>query len=382
MTMKAAVRGRWAVAALFAINGFIMGALAPQFPLILPRYHITEKTLGLLILMYGVGAVGAMLFAGRLIARHGTRKMALLFAALATPTLPLVILAPNLYMAGFCMMAMGAMLGCMDVAMNANAIEVERRLGRAIMSSSHGFWSLGGFVGGSVGGIALERFGPEAQALAVGAIALVVLALSGRHLWHEPAAPVSAGGHVTFPRVPALFVLGALALFSMSSEGSVLDWAALYLTKEFDASVGKAGLAFSLFAGTMAVVRFLGDGVRNRFGAVRTLRVSGLVAALGIAIAAVAPFDTVAISGFALSGLGVANMVPILFSAAGKHPGIQPGSGIASVTMIGYSGILLAPSAIGLAAETIGYRSTYLTIAILLIVVAAAARRAEHADNP
>ncbi len=386
MDMQAIKRGRWAVAALFFVNGFITGAWAPQIPLLLPRYGITEVTLGLLILLIGLGAVAAMIFAGRLIEAYGARNMALLFGCLVAPMLPLVVMAPNLYILAPCLVIMGATLGCMDVSMNANAIEVERRLGRAIMSSSHGFWSVGGFTGGGIGGLALARFGAVEQAVGVTVISYLVLALAARFLWREPVVVTAQAGTpkpktAMFPKVAALYILGAMALFSMASEGSVLDWAALYVSKSLDAPLERSGLAFALFAGTMAMMRFLGDGVRNRFGAVKTLQVSGLIAALGIFVAALAPNDIVAIAGFAFAGLGVANMVPILFSAAGNHPGTSSGSGIATVTMIGYCGILLAPSVIGFAAETIGYRTTYMVIAGLLVGVSAAARRAAYADG-
>lgn len=384
MDMQAVKRGRWAVAALFFVNGFITGAWAPQIPLLLPRHQITEFTLGLLILLIGLGAVAAMMFAGKLIAAYGSRQMALLFGALVAPILPLVVLAPNLYLLAPCLILMGGTLGCMDVSMNANAVEVEQRIGRAIMSSSHGFWSLGGFAGGGIGGLALARFGAVEQALGVSVISLSVLIIAARFLWREPNARAAGAAKpktAMFPKVPMLYVLGGMALFSMASEGSVLDWAALYVSKTLDAPLERSGLAFALFAGTMAVMRFLGDSVRNRFGAVRTLRVSGLIAAAGILVAALAPTDIVAIAGFAFAGLGVANMVPILFSAAGNHPGTSAGSGIATVTMIGYCGILLAPSVIGYAAETIGYRATYLTIVALLIVVVLMARQAVHADG-
>jgi len=377
-----AARGRWAVAAMFLVNGMIMGAWAPQIPLLLPRHSITEATLGLMILLIGIGAVGAMLFAGKLIAAYGSRRMVILFAALALPVLPLVVLAPNLLLLAPCMVLFGATLGCMDVSMNANAVEVERRMGRAIMSASHGFWSVGGFVGGAIGGLAIARFGPQAQAIGVALIALVVLLIAARFLIADAPAPSTAPPHTTLlPPVPALYVLGTLALFTMIAEGGVLDWAALYLIRTMDTGLDRAGLAFGFFSGAMAIMRFLGDRVRDRFGAVRTLRVSGVIAAAGIMVAAFAPTDTVAIAGFALSGLGVANMVPILFSAAGNVPGLAAGAGIATVTMMGYSGILLAPSGIGYAAQTIGYRPTYAIIAVLLLIVASQAGRATAADR-
>jgi predicted MFS family arabinose efflux permease len=383
---RAALRGRWAVAAMFLANGFVMGAWAPQIPLLLPRHGISEATLGLLILVLGLGAVGAMLFAGRLIARHGSRRMLRGFALASVPVLPLVVLAPNLWMLVPAMALFGAFIGCMDVAMNAQAVEVERRLGRAVMSSSHGFWSLGGFIGGAAGGWVLARAGHEAQALIAAAVVLGLVLAALPFLLPDPLSAARKDGspapaHRLLPRDPAIWVLGAMALFSMVPEGAVLDWAALYLSQELGADVATSGLAFAFFAGAMALMRFAGDAVRNRFGAVRTLRVSGLIAAAGLAGAASADGAALAIACFAVCGLGVANMVPILFSAAGNHPGFSAGSGIATVTMVGYSGILVAPSGIGFVAEHAGFRPTYLALSLLLLVVVALAGRVGAADG-
>jgi len=377
--------GRWAVAAMFGANGLVMGAWAPQIPLLLPRHQITESTLGLLILGLGIGAVGSMLYSGRLIAAYGSRRVVVLFGMLLAPVLPLVVFAPNIALLALAMAAMGAVIGCMDVAMNANAIVVERRLGRAIMSSSHGFWSLGGFVGGALGGLVLARIGSHWQAVLVGFLVAAMVAGAARFVATDDAAPIATAGPrrktALFPRHAILWILGAMALFSMVPEGAVLDWAALYLARDFGAGVATSGLAFGLFSATMAVMRFAGDSIRNRFGAVVTLRASGLLGAAGMLLAALAPSDVVALIGFAISGLGVANTVPIMFSAAGNQPGIAPGAGIATVTMLGYCGILLAPSSIGFAAEAVGFRVVYAMLAVLLVVVAALAGQVIAADR-
>jgi MFS family permease len=381
-----ALRGRWAVALMFLANGFVMGAWAPQIPLLLPRHDITESVLGLLILVLGLGAVSAMLFAGRLIGRFGTRPVLRVFALSIVPVLPAVVFSPSIPVLALAMAILGALIGCMDVAMNANAVEVERRLGRAIMSSSHGFWSLGGFFGGAGGGWLLERQGAEVQALvAAGGAALIVLVampfLIAEDRTPAPATDSPRPRAALIPRDAAVLVLGMLALFSMVPEGAVLDWAALYLSTEFGSDVSRAALGFAFFSGAMALMRFAGDAVRNRFGAVRTLRVSAVIAACGMLGGALAPNDTMAIASFFLAGLGIANTVPIMFSAAGNLPGLPTGAGIAAVTMFGYSGILVAPSTIGFVAEHVGFRVTYGALAVLLLVVAALAGRAHHADG-
>jgi MFS family permease len=382
-----AERARWAVAAMFLANGFVMGAWAPQIPLLMPRHGVTESVLGLLILVLGIGAVAAMLFAGKLIARFGSRRVLAVFSLALIPVLPMVVFSPNLWLLAAFMAVFGAMVGCMDVAMNAQAVEIERRMHRAIMSSSHGFWSLGGFFGGSAGAWIIARWGSEEQSLVTaGVVAVIVLAAMPFLLPTAPAAQPMP--EATAPRAPALFprdaqvwLLGFLALFAMVPEGAVLDWAAIYLQKELGADVFVSGLGFAFFAGAMAVMRFLGDSVRNRFGAVRTLRISGLLGAAGLMGGALAPAPGVAIASFCVAGLGVANMVPILFSAAGNHPRLPSASAISIVTMVGYCGILVAPSTIGFLAEAAGFRPTYAGLSVLLVIVALLAARAADADS-
>jgi MFS family permease len=377
---------RWGIAAFFAVNGFIMGAWAPQIPLLLTRHNISESVLGLLILCLGLGAVGAMLYAGRLIAAYGSARVAKGFALAATPMLAAVVFAQNLWLLAPLMALMGAVIGCMDVAMNANAVVVERRLGRAIMSSSHGFWSLGGFVGGAGGAWMIAHIGAERQALIMAGVSLLLI-LGAMRFVMQDAPQLSQDTDAPHPKTRlitrdlGLWILGAMALFSMVPEGAVLDWAAIYLSKELGAGVFASGLGFAFFAGTMAIMRFAGDTVRNRYGAVKTLRVSAALGALGLAMGGLSPTAPLAILGFAVAGLGVANMVPILFSAAGNRPGLPAGVGISTVTMVGYTGILVAPASIGFVAEHIGYRATYLTLAIVLGVVGIMAARVAAADD-
>ncbi|PZR01019.1 MAG: MFS transporter [Cereibacter sphaeroides] len=370
---------------MFFANGFLFGSWAPQIPLLLPRHDITEGTLGLLILGLGIGAVSAMSFSGAIIARIGSRRAVRMFAILAVGTLAFVVFSPSVPVLAIAMALMGATLGSMDVAMNANAVEVEKRLNRAIMSSSHGFWSFGGFIGGGLGGMVLSRVGAETHAVLATIAALAVMLVAMPFLVAEPRvahhAEEGRAKHTGWPRGWAIYILGMMCLFSMVPEGGVLDWAALYLTREHGAGLETASFGFALFAGTMAVVRFMGDSVRNHFGAVTTLRVSALIGAVGMIGASLAPSPWVAIAFFGISGLGLANMVPIVLSAAGNQPGASSGAGIAAVTMMGYSGILLAPSAIGFAAEHFGYRATYFVLAILLVVVASLAQRVAAADR-
>ena len=379
----AAARGRYAVAAMFLINGFLMGSWAPQIPFMLPRHQITEFALGLLILLIGAGAITAMAWTGWLINHYGSRKVVIGFALVACASFAAVVLAPTIPLAIPALVLMGASTGSMDVAMNANAVEVEQRLNRAVMSSSHGFWSLGGFIGGGAGGLLIASFGVAGHALIAAGASLLTLLIAAPFLVTEAHhhEEHKAKPKYVWPRGAAIYILGFMALFSMIPEGAVLDWAALYLRKELGADVGASGFAFAFFSGAMALMRFAGDGVRDKFGAAATMRLSGFIAAAGMLAGGLAPNAWAAIAAFAISGLGIANMVPIAFSAAGNQPGLSPGAGISLVTLMGYSGILVAPSTIGFVAERIGFRITYVTLALCLTGVALLAGHVAAADR-
>ncbi|MEP0510861.1 MAG: MFS transporter, partial [Aurantimonas coralicida] len=161
---------RIAVALAFFVNGLVLGSWTPQVPVLAARLGIGESTLGLFILVLGLGAITAMPLIGGVLATRGSRRPVLVTQALLAFALPLLVLAPTPVFAAIAIFAFGAMMGGMDVAINANAVAVERRLGRAIMSSCHGFWSVGGFVGAALGGPLIEAIGAPAHALAIGAI--------------------------------------------------------------------------------------------------------------------------------------------------------------------------------------------------------------------
>lgn len=366
---NAAIRGRWAVAALFFTNGFLVGGWAPQIPVFLTRLEITEFTLGLLILGFGLGALVAMPWCGWLIHRYGSRAALRGFAFICAFGLLGVALVPNVWVAAVMLVLFGGLIGGMDVAMNSNAIAVEKQLKRAVMSSSHGFWSLGGFAGGASGGLAIQYFGHVNHALFATVVAIVLVTIASRHLVEDRKPVSDTPTKYGFPRLPVIYLTGIVALFSMVPEGAVLDWAAIYIRQEFGSEIAVAGLAFAAFSATMAIMRFLGDSVRNRFGAVKTMRVSSLVAAAGMLIAGLAPTDWAAIAAFALCGFGIANMVPIAFSAAGNHHGDVSGAGLSTVTAMGYSGILVAPSVIGFIGGHTGFAPIYIALALLLAVV-------------
>ncbi|MET0747196.1 MAG: MFS transporter [Rhizobium sp.] len=374
-------RSRAAVSLLFLMNGFVVGCWAPKIPEFAERLQLSKFELGLMILFFGIGSLVMMPLAGAQIAARGSKFVVKLTAVLLLPMLILLSLAPNVWTGAAVLFLFGGFVGAMDVAMNANAVAVEKSMRRAIMSSCHAFWSLGGLIGSAIGGYLIGHWGVLVHAEVATVLATLFLIAAWPIIFADQPHHGEIRQKAGLPLIPLPWLLGIIALFCMVPEGAVLDWGALYLRQQFDATPTLSGFAFAAFSLTMAVMRFAGDIVRDRFGAVNTIRVSTVIAIVGMLVAALSPDAPLAILGFALCGIGISNMVPIAFSAGGNIPGLQPGIGISVVTTLGYSGMLVAPSAIGFAAEHIGFSAVFMMLPLLLLVVLAFSGLARYADT-
>ncbi|TCU36097.1 MFS transporter [Rhizobium azibense] len=374
-------KSRVAVSLLFLMNGFVVGCWAPKIPDFAERLELSKFQLGLMILVFGLGSLTLMPIAGAQIARHGSHVVSRATAACVLPVLLALTLAPNIVTGAIALFLFGGFIGAMDVAMNANAVAVEKSMRRAIMSSCHAFWSLGGLIGSGLGGFVIAKLGILGHAQLATVLTLIFLVIAWPMILADPPHPDEKKEKTRLPMTPLPWLLGLMALFSMVPEGAVLDWGALYLRQELNASVALSGFGFAAFSLTMAIMRFAGDLVRDKLGGVRTLRVCTLFAIVGMLIAALAPNAEIAIVGFAFCGIGISNMVPIAFSAAGNVPGLKAGIGLSVVTTLGYSGMLVAPSAIGFAAEHVGFSTVFLALPVLLVVVLVFSKLARYADG-
>lgn len=372
---------RAAVALLFFLNGLVIGAWAPKIPFFSQALGLTELMLGVMIFVFGVGSLVLMPIAGMQIARYGSRRVVEVTTLLFIPTIVLVTLVDNIWTGAIAIFLFGGLTGAMDVAMNANAVEVERNMRRSIMSSCHAFWSLGGLCGAATGGFLIASLGVTGHVLLLAAVCVVLFVVARPMIHADAPHPSDEPAKAKLPMTPLPWLIGTIALFCMIPEGTVLDWSALYLRNELNATTEMSGFAFAAFSFTMAVCRFAGDFVRDRFGAVNTLRFCGVAAIIGLVMAGQANSVTLALIGFAITGIGISNMVPIAFSAGGNIPGLAPGVGLSVVTTMGYSGILFAPSLIGFVAEHTSLSTVYTAIPALLVVVLALSKLGRHADR-
>lgn len=344
-------RARIAVAAVFCVHGAVTGSFATRIPWIQDHASLSAGQLGLALAFPAIGASLAMPLAGAVSHRFGARAALRGLLVLWTLSLVLPGLAPSLPALCGALFVFGATAGMSDVAMNALGVEIENRLDRSIMSGLHGMWSAGALLGSAAGTVAAHAGADARLHHAVAAAVLTVLGLIACQgvLDLRSAPDDNPPPRFALPPRSALLI-GAVGFCAVFAEGASLDWSAVYLKDVLDTSPGLAAASTTAFALTMAVARIAGDRVVDRFGAVRTVRAGGVLATLGGLLVVLAPNPPVALTGFALIGLGVAVVVPLAFAAAGRS-GPAPAQAIAGVATITYTSGLIAPSAIGAVAD-------------------------------
>jgi MFS family permease len=364
-------RARIAVSVVFAVHGAVAGSFATRIPWIVEQLRIGPGGLGLALLMPSIGAIIAMPLAGRLSHRYDGRTLTRVLLLCWTLALALPAAAPDLPALGAMLLLYGATAGMTDVSMNAQGVLVEERYGRSIMSGLHGMWSVGGIVGSAAGAL-VARAGTDAR-LHLGVAALVLSAigwLACRGLLPERAHGAPAPAYAWPPR--AVLLIGLVGFCAIFAEVASADWSAVYLRSITSASAGVAAASVTGFAATMAAGRLAGDRLVRRFGAVRTVRWSGVIGTVGALLVVVARTPALAILGFALIGIGIAVVVPLAFAAAGTSSG-NPTRAIAGVATVAYGAGLAAPSTIGAVAQLTSLSVSFIMVAALTAVVAVGA---------
>jgi MFS family permease len=357
---------------LFFVIGLGGAAWAPLVPFAKARNHLNEGQLGLLLLCLGVGSLLSMPLAGALAARYGCRRVIVVATGLLCLALPLLALATPLTLLGPALFGFGAGVGAVDCVLNIQAVIVERASGRHLMSGFHGFFSVGGLVG--AGGMSALLLAGASPLLATGVVVVVIVGAL-RYAAPHLLADRSPGGGTAFawPRGPVVLI-GGLCFILFLTEGSILDWSAVFLTAERGVPSTLAGLGYAAFASTMMLGRFTGDALVRRLGRATVLGLGGLLAAAGLALTTLVPSWPVSLVGYALVGAGCANSVPVLFSAVGRQRAMPEHLAVAAISTIGYAGILAGPALIGFLTQATGFTTVFLLLAALLVGVAASSR--------
>lgn len=369
-TARRLSQARRASRAHFAALGVLGGAWGVHIPSVKAQYELGEGALSLVLFAIAVGAVLSLFFAGRTIGRLGVRRALVLGALVMAASLAAVLHWPGLPALLPSMVMFGAAMSLYDVALNAEGTALESVSGRAIMGNLHGMFSVGGMVGAALAALLLRlEIAPALQLAAIAAAVMAVVVLAARHMLdtHPQDDKAEGQAHFAWPRGP-LLVIGLLIFAGMTAEGVMYDWSVLYLKQELGLPQAQAGLGFAVFSAAMALARFGGDALRARLPEPTLLRGGATLAGLAMAALLLIGHPWVALAGYALVGIGLALIVPILYNAATRVPGVSRAAAIASVSSIGYSGFLVGPPLIGSVAQAVS-----LTAAMSLVVVAMAA---------
>jgi MFS family permease len=366
---------RVGVAAAFLIHATVSGSWAPRLPAIKASLDLSAGMLGTALVGLAVGLLAGTRLAGAAVDHYGSRPVMrvgfpVLCAVLVLPALALS--AATLFLA---LLALGLASGMLDVAMNAQGVEVERHRRRALLSGLHGLWSVGLGAGAGMAALAaasgvdpLLHFVVVGAVLAAASLVLMRGVLGAAVPAQEPDEPRESSW------TPVLVLLGVIAFCSFVGEGSASDWSAVYLAEELSAAPGLAAVAFACFSVAAAATRFAADSLRARVGAVALVRGGTLLAAAGLLLGLAVHQPAAAIVGFTLLGAGLAPVVPIAFAAAGAVDPRATGRNISRVAGIGYVGSVSGPIVIGWLAQATSLRLALAITAVLALVIAAAAR--------
>ncbi|BEL85076.1 MULTISPECIES: MFS transporter [Serratia] len=376
-------RRQIATRAIFFLAGLGMAAWAPLIPFVKARLGIDDGALGLLLFCLAAGSMAIMPFAGYLIAKLGCRAVLLGAGALLCIDLPLLALLDAPLLMGAALGVFGAVNGIMDVAMNSQAIIVERESGQAKMSGFHGFYSLGGIAG--AGGVSLLLLAGLAPTQAIGLIALLIaillLIVAGDLLAHGGIGERRRGGARWALAHGKILFIALLCFFVFLTEGAMLDWSALFLHAERGVAKSQAGIGFTLYAVAVACGRLYGDRLIGAVGRYRTLLLGSLCAAAGVLLTVTVPLASAAFGGLMLAGLGIANIVPILFNAVGNQKQVPPGQAFPAVTLVGYLGLLTGPALIGFIANYTSLALAFGCTLLCLLLVSISAKAVTNTSH-
>ncbi|RZL95438.1 MAG: MFS transporter [Variovorax sp.] len=375
--MGAAVR--WASRTQFFASGFIFATWGVHIPTVKAHYGVDEAQLGLAMLAAGFGALAGLTRASRWIGRYGARDTARICGTVYALLLAGLIATPS-YAALLLLLALfGVVTSVFDVAINTEAAQLELLGGGTLMSGMHGMFSLGGMAGAVTGGAALAAGLPPQQHLIWVALAMALAVLLASQRMLPRAATASASPSDAGFRLPrgALVILGVLAALGLIAEGAIYDWSVLYLQQELGSPQKQAAFAYASFSAAMAAARFGGDALRARIAPATLLRGSALLAAASMALVLLTDKPWLALVGFAGVGIGFANVVPILFSAAARVPDVDPARGIAAVSAAAYLGFMAGPPVIGLLARVGSLTASLWLVVVFAVALALSARHAQ-----
>ena len=362
---------RIAVKIAFFINGFVFANWVARLPRIQELFHADNGTIGVVLLASSIGAVGAMPFTGWAIIKNGSRRITILAVLSYCLLVPAIPFMPTLWALIGLYFLMGVSTGVLDVAMNAQAVMVEKIYNKPIMTSFHALFSIGMMLGAWCGSLFIDLgYDLHFHLIIISGLSLLPVFWATRNLIQDkPDLLVKHDGPLFRLPNQALISIGVITFCGMLAEGAMSDWSVNYMQNITQASRTLAPIGLSAFATAMTIGRIFGDRIRSWLGDKKMIVLGGLIATLGLCLALFIPAPYVSITGFFFVGLGLSSIVPIAYSIAGNTKDLPPGVGLAMVTTVGYSGFLFGPPIIGFISDAFTLRIALGVVAFLLMIM-------------
>lgn len=383
---------RWAVTAVFFLNGALLSTYTVRLPSLKAGLGLTDGELGIILTLFGAAALPTMQFAGPLVARFGSARVMRLALVVLPLTLFGIGLSPNFGGVVVAVLLMGMVHGLLDVSMNAHAVAVERTLKQPIMNGCHAAWSLGSVAAALIGAAVIQGgINPAPHFLWFGGVLIVVGTAVSWWLLPPSADRVEKSPDDPKPRATwrsgwtrTVVVFGMMGFIVLLLESGVSSWSSIFLHDSRGATLTVAALGYTAFTACQTAGRLIGDRLNTRFGRPTLFRFNGVVALAGLAVALLVPSPPVAIAGFALLGLGESVLLPLIFSAVGHAGGDGPGAAtfLSRFTTFTYAGLLIGPALIGWSAQGISLFWTLTGLLPLLAVVVLNSRVMAGGEEP
>jgi MFS family permease len=377
-------RAFWTTMACFLVHGLVVSTWVSRIASVKTALALSDGALGLALLGTAIGSVTAIPICGSLVSRLGSRRTAQWTAAGFCISLIAIAFARDGQALFAALLFYGAMAGANDVAMNAHAVATEKLLGTPTISRFHSMFSIGGIAGAGLGAVIAGRGVSATLHLVVAAAAILAITLVATRQLVETRNGASHAARASFRRVPGvLLALSAIGFCIFLSEGAIADWTAVYLKQILGAGEGLAPVGYAVFSAAMSVFRLTGDAITLRLGRARVIRCGGALAAAGLTFALLVHSPYLSMVGFAAAGAGFSSIIPLVFAAGGRIPGLSEGAGVATVSGLGYMGFLAGPPAIGFLSELTSLRvGLFLLVALSIAAASLVGVVTRTSDNP
>ena len=365
------------VSAIFFLHGLILSTWISRIPSAQANFHLSTGTLGVVLLCSAAGSMISMPVAGMLVARIGSRRIVQVASICFGGALVGPVLSANAWQLAASLFFFGVMGGCMNVAMNEQAILVEYAAQKPLFASFHASFSLGGMLGAFASGLAVDHGISFDKHLLTGAVILCLgVWISSQGLLDNAVLSAIDSSRLVLRLAPSILTWGLLALCAGIGEGSMADWTGIYLHTQLGASLGRAAFGYAVFSIAMLAGRLLGDWLTQAFGSQRCIEMGLKLAAAGVSLSLLTYSLSITLAGFTLAGLGLSVVIPNVFRMAARVQGLAPGYGLAATTTMGYLGLLSGPPVIGGLAQLFSLRLALLFVVIAMVMGAALMRRA------